>query len=70
MSDGINQTNNEQNENYDDFRFQDAARALFLKYQMMGMIKSSNEPAVDTSTTPIVLGEQKTTVRSRACTIL
>ncbi|CAF0805456.1 unnamed protein product [Adineta steineri] len=70
MSDGINTTNNKHVDDYEDFRFQDAAQAIFSKYRMMNIIKSNGEINTTTSTAPIILGSQKTTTRSRACVIL
>ncbi|CAF0832660.1 unnamed protein product [Rotaria sp. Silwood1] len=77
MSDGIHKKNNKQIDNYEDFRFRDAAQAIFFKYQMMDMIKSSDETNVTTTITTNITtsvhmtrNRQETTVRSRACIIL
>jgi hypothetical protein len=75
MSDGIDETNSKLIDSYENFRFQDAALAIFSKYQTMGIIKSSDENVgvITTATTPSVYinrQQQQTTVSSRACTIL
>jgi hypothetical protein len=70
MSDGINQTNSKHIDNYDNFRFQDAAQAIFFKYQMMGTMKSSDGINTTTPTTPVAPNRQDTMIRSRACIIL
>jgi len=71
MSNGINETNSKHINDYDDFRFQDAAQAIFLKYQIMGMIKPSDGITTTTATSVHkVRDRQETTISSKACTIL
>ena len=66
MSNGINETNNQ------DFRFRDAAQAIHFKYQMSGMIQSSDGIAAATGLTsvPKIRDREQANVRSQACTIL
>lgn len=66
MSNGSNKTNTKYIVNNEDFRFQDAAQAVFQKYQMMGII----DPSDSVTVTNIVRDRQETTVKSQACTIL
>jgi hypothetical protein len=71
MSNGINETNSKHIDDYVDFRFQDAAQAIFLKYQSMDMIKPSNGITTTTATSlHKVRDQQETIINSRACTIL
>jgi hypothetical protein len=69
MSDGINQTNSKPIDNYDDFRFRDAAQAIFLKYQMKDNTKHSDEINATTSV-HTTSNKQEKTVQSSACIIL
>jgi len=69
MSNGIHQTNENLVDNYEDFRFRDAAEAIYMKYHRTGMIKSSEQ------TTEILKNvyrgnQHETIVHSKACTIL
>ena len=76
MSDGIDETNSKLIDSYDNFRFQDAALAIFSKYRTIGMIKSADENAgvITTATTSsayiVRQQQQQAAVSSRACTIL
>jgi len=71
MSNVINETNSKHIDDYDDFRFQDAAQAMFLKYQRMNMIKPSNGITTTTATSVHnIRDQQEKTVSSKACTIL
>ena len=71
MSNGVEKTNSEPVDDYEDYRFQDAAQTIFCKYRAMGMVKSSDGIAVTTTTSTVHLARhrQETIVRSRACTI-
>ena len=74
MSDGINQTDSNNLDNYEDFRFRDAAQAIYFKYQMTDNIKPSDgttaTAATTTTSTHTNRNRQETIVKSRACTIL
>ncbi|CAF0762897.1 unnamed protein product [Rotaria sordida] len=73
MSNGIHEKNNKYINNYEDFRFRDAAQAIFFKYQMMDIIKPSDGTTITTNintSVHVIRDRQETTVRSRACIIL
>jgi hypothetical protein len=70
MSNGINTTNSKHIDDYEDYRFRDAAQAIFFKYQTMNMIKSSDGMTTTTNSVHIARDRQETTNRSQACTIL
>lgn len=66
------QTNKKSIGNYDHSRFNDAAHSIYYKYQMMGLVKASDENinAITSSSTQIDNHRRETVVNSRACTIL
>ena len=71
--DGIKPANRKSNDRYAaDTRFDDAAHAIYNKYQTMGLVKLSDENTnIITSLPPPLEDErEKTVVRSRTCTIL
>jgi hypothetical protein len=70
MSDGINETNSKNIDDYEDFRFRDAAQAIFFKYQMTDNLKHSDEIIVATTSVHMAHDRQQTTVKSQACIIL
>ena len=67
MSDGIDHTNSKTIDNHYEFRFRDAAQAIYYKYQTVDII----EPLGINAAAPAHMARvrQNTTIRSRACTI-
>ena len=56
-------------EDYDNFRFQDAAQVIYFKYQTMNNGQLVNDTTT-TNSVNMVRHRQETIVRSRACVIL
>jgi hypothetical protein len=68
MSDGIDHTNSKNIDSHYEFRFRDAAQAIYYKYQTVDTIEPSGTNVA--ASVYMAPGRQITTTRSRACTIL
>ncbi|CAF2012389.1 unnamed protein product [Rotaria magnacalcarata] len=63
MSDGTLQKNSKHTDNYEEFRFQDAAQAIFFKYQLATTVKTSNTTTITTTPVNMAIGRQVTTIK-------